>query len=213
MNQFPSTPMLSILLALLTGLGLSSCIAYDQPYGPGYAHTPPPPSVVFYSYWYYPDIQVYFDSNRQVYFYYSNNHWLQARVLPPPLRAHMGGYVHIQSRYNQPYIEHNEHSRKYPPHYREVYRPPQQHDDHYAPPGHSIPPSYNNYQKPFKQPPTVITKEPHAQPLAKDKDKTKDKKTNKTKDANGRYDQAKPKAPFKKKDEQSDQDKDQRDSR
>jgi hypothetical protein len=62
MNQYPSTPMLSILLALLTGLGLSSCIAYDQPYGPGYAHTPPPPSVVFYSYWYYPDIQVYFDS-------------------------------------------------------------------------------------------------------------------------------------------------------
>ena len=214
MQHYLLTRIIRIAFIVSAGLGLSSCVAYAPPPGRGHVYTPPPASVAYYSYWYYPDIQVYFDFNRQVYFYFSNNHWVQAHVLPPSLRARLGGYVTIQSRYNQPYIEYHDHRRKYPPHYREVYRPPQQHNEYSTPPGHSVPAPRDRYKTPYKQPPTSVTSEPHAKSPAADKDKTrdKDKKTKQSKDAKKKPDKDKQSDDAKHKDDKGDPDKDRRDS-
>lgn len=213
MQHYASVRIINIVLAMLAGLGLSSCVAYDRPYGPGYGHAAPPATVVYYSYWYYPNVQVYFDVNRQIYFYFSNNRWVQARVLPPTLRARLGSYVPIHSRYNQPYIEHHEHSRKYPPHSRAERYPPSRYDEHPAPPGHSGPMPHGGYQVPYKQPPPGVTNDSHSKPSDKDKVKDKDKNKKTTKDAKTRHDKDKQKPPAKKKAVQDEQDEEQRDSR
>ncbi len=108
--------ILQIVLAITVTLGLSSCAVYDRPYGPGYVRqVPPATGVVYYDYWYYPEAQVYFDVNRHIYFYFTNQHWVETRVLPTYWRSKLHSYVPIHSRYQRPYIENKDHSRKYPP--------------------------------------------------------------------------------------------------
>lgn len=148
MNTNPSIRILASALALLAGLGLSSCAVYDSPYPPSYRPAPPP-AVVYYDYWYYPDIQVYFDFNRRVYFYFTDNRWYEVAVLPPHLRARLGVYVPIRSRYTRPYIEYHDHNRHYPPGYRHDHRPPEPRDDRHEPPV-KYPRDYN--ETPRKEP-------------------------------------------------------------
>jgi hypothetical protein len=161
MPHYPPARTLNFALAILASLGLSACVVYDRPYRSGYVHTMPPAGVAYYDYWYYPDVQVYFDTGRQVYFYFSNNRWIEARVLPFALRARLGGYVPIHSRYNQPYIEHHEHSLKYPPHYRDEHRPPERHDERNIPPSRSVPYPHDYNEMPRKEPPNQRTWEQH----------------------------------------------------
>lgn len=152
MQHYPSVRIMNIALVILAGLGLSSCAVYDRPYRPGYVHVPPPSAVTYYDYWYYPDVQVYFDINRQVYFYFTNNRWVEARVLPPYWRSRLGGYVPIRSRYIQPYREHPDFSRKYPPHYRDERRPPEHRDERNVPPGRTVPYPRDYNEMPRKEP-------------------------------------------------------------
>lgn len=153
MQHYPSVRIINIALIILAGLGLSSCAVYDRPYRPGYIQSSPPPVTVgYYDYWYYPDVQVYFDFNRQVYFYFTNNRWVEARVLPPYWRSRLGGYVPIRSRYIQPYREHPDFSRKYPPHYRDERRPPEHRDDRNAPPSRNLPYPHDYNEMPRKEP-------------------------------------------------------------
>ena len=150
----PSARNINFALAILLALGLSSCVVYDRPYGPGYAHSSPPPAgIAYYDYWYYPDVQVYFDIDRRVYFYLSNSRWVEVRVLPPSLRARLGGYIPLHSRYRQPYVEYREHSIKYPPRYREERRPVERHDNRYAPPARNTPYQQDYRGVPRKEPP------------------------------------------------------------
>jgi len=104
-----------LLLVLVTAMGLSSCMVYGPPRSSVYVQSGPGPGVMGYDYWYYPDAQVYFDINRRIYFYYSNSRWIETRVLPPLWRDRLHGYVRIQSRHQRPYLEYNEHLRKFPP--------------------------------------------------------------------------------------------------
>jgi len=136
----------TIALLSLIGLSLSGCVVTPRPYG--YVRTAPPPAVAYYDYWYYPSVQVYFDVNRGLYFYLTSNRgWVETRSLPPALRVRLGGYVPIHSRFRQPYREHGEHRRAYPPQYRVDRYPPERHD------GDRVP--YPNYQPapPQKEPP------------------------------------------------------------
>ncbi|MBI1423706.1 MAG: hypothetical protein GC149_09605 [Gammaproteobacteria bacterium] len=137
----PSARILKLALASTMAMGLSACAVYDDPYGPAYVR-PAPPSVgiVYYDYWYYPDVHVYFDYNRRVYFYLSGQSWIETRTLPPDLRYRLGGYVPIHSRYQRPYIEYRDHIHKYPPRYRDVQRPPVRRDDRYDYPRNEPPP-------------------------------------------------------------------------
>jgi len=146
--------ILQIAFAISIILGLSSCVVYDRPYGPGYGRpVPPAAGVVYYDYWYYPDAQVYFDVNRRVYFYFSNQRWVETRVLPTYWQSKLHNYVPIHSQHQRPYIEYKEHSHKYPPRYREGYREreryEQRNDPHYR---NELYP--NRYQEmPRKEPP------------------------------------------------------------
>jgi hypothetical protein len=136
MSHYSPTRILNFVLAIGLGLSLSSCAVYDRPYGHGYVGTTPTVGVVYYDYWYYPDVQVYFDSRRGLYFYYSNNRWIETRVLPAYWRARLGSHVSIHSRHNRPYVEHSAHSRKYPSHAPKKYRIPEYRDHRTTPQPH-----------------------------------------------------------------------------
>lgn len=121
MSRYPAR-IITILLASLAGASLGGCAVYDGPYRGGYMYTSPPAGFAYFDYWYYPGVQVYYDIHRHVYFYLGSGGWIQTRVLPPPLKARLGNHVPIHSRYDRPYMEHNDHRRRYPQNY---YQPPQ----------------------------------------------------------------------------------------
>jgi hypothetical protein len=95
-----------------------------------------------YDYWYYPNVQVYYNYNTGMYFYLgSGGVWITTRTLPPRLRYRLGSHVSIHSRYQRPYREYHQHRRSYPPRKRDNdrryerrndYREPQRH--YQAPP-------------------------------------------------------------------------------
>lgn len=146
MSHIPSARMLNVALAIVFGLSLSACVVQSGPPRAGYVYPGPPASVVYFDYWYYPDVQVYFDTGRGLYFYYSNNRWIETRVLPPYWRARLGAHVRIHSRYNRPYIEHGAHSRNYPPPAPKKYRIPEYRD-------RTSPPSRDIHDRPRTPPP------------------------------------------------------------
>ena len=68
-----------------------------------------------YGYRYYPSNSVYFDTNRQVYFYLEGNKWRMSVSLPKEIHLKIGDYVSIEMNTDKPYIYYSEHKRKYPP--------------------------------------------------------------------------------------------------
>jgi len=118
-------------LFCLVGASLSGCVVANRPYG--YVHTPPGP--VMYDYWYYPDVQVYYNYSSGMYFYLGTGGvWIETRTLPPTLRYRLGSHISIHSRYQRPYREYEEHRRAYPPRQREKERHYDRRDDYREPP-------------------------------------------------------------------------------
>lgn len=112
-----NTPSAILKTALLLALTMTvpACVVAPVP-GPGPHDMPPPPlHPRLYSYWYYPDIEVYFDINRKLYFYLHEGHWLDVMVLPPHIRARLGPHVVLELGDDHPYVYHDTHRRKYPP--------------------------------------------------------------------------------------------------
>jgi len=68
-----------------------------------------------YSYRYYPSCYVYFDISRRCYFYLAGDGWKVSASLPVSLRAQLGDYVSIEMDTDRPYINFEEHKKKYPP--------------------------------------------------------------------------------------------------
>ena len=68
-----------------------------------------------YRYHYYPDVHVYFDVRRRLYFYLSDGAWKVAIRLPHHLRVGLGGHVNVDLRTREPYRFHRDHRRTYPP--------------------------------------------------------------------------------------------------
>lgn len=68
-----------------------------------------------YRYHYYPSSEIYFDSGRGLYFYYSDKKWHASATLPLNLGSNLGGYVTIDMDSDKPYSEHAAHKSKYPP--------------------------------------------------------------------------------------------------
>ena len=125
MPDYPIARVFIIVLALAASAALPGCVAYPRPYGSG--------GYVYFDYWYYPGIRVYYDIHRHIYFYPDGGNWIQVRVLPPELQAHLGSYVVIKSRYQQPYREFSEHHRRYPEHYSQPPQKPQPDQYRYVP--------------------------------------------------------------------------------
>ena len=68
-----------------------------------------------HNYHYYPTEQVYFDSNRGLYFYLSNRIWEISTKLPLNLKVQLGSHVSIEMETDKPYVKHAVHKAKYPP--------------------------------------------------------------------------------------------------
>lgn len=68
------------------------------------------------SYYYYPEIETYFDINSSVYIYFSNNNWVRSSYLPTYYRDYdvrHGQRVIIDYRGSKPYNHYHEHKVKY----------------------------------------------------------------------------------------------------
>lgn len=119
------------LMIGLFGASLGGCVVTPGGYysDAGYAYSGPPVAAGYYNYWYYPGARVYYDIQRHVYFYPSNGGWVRVRELPEAWRYRLGRHETIHSRYERPYLDHDEHRREYP-----AYR--------YAPPVKKVPDQY-----------------------------------------------------------------------
>ena len=68
-----------------------------------------------YQYYYYPNSQVYYDSNRGLYFYYSNEKWEFSVSLPSFINLDKNISVVLEMDADEPYIYHSEVVKRYPP--------------------------------------------------------------------------------------------------
>lgn len=65
------------------------------------------------SYWYYPDVEVYFDIGSSLYFYFYESRWRSAKQLPRHYSKKLGNRVPIKMESDKPYKHHGEHRKKY----------------------------------------------------------------------------------------------------
>jgi len=68
-----------------------------------------------YQYYYYPDVSVYFDTGRKIYFYYQNNQWQVSASLPSGIHITVGEYVTLGMDTDKPYQFHSDVVKSYPP--------------------------------------------------------------------------------------------------
>jgi hypothetical protein len=64
---------------------------------------------------YYPDVCVYFDIVKGVYFYQDGGDWRMSASLPVSLNLRLGSHVTISMDSDRPYTEFRMHKAKYPP--------------------------------------------------------------------------------------------------
>jgi len=79
------------------------------------AHAPAHGYRAKHSYRYYPSCSVYFDINRSVYFYLEGDNWRISVELPNHLLIRLGDYVVVEMDTDRPYLDHQNHKKKYPP--------------------------------------------------------------------------------------------------
>ncbi len=112
---------LSAWAFLLTGCTLAPVsVGHD----PGYHHGPsggPPPWApahgyrAKYTYRYYPSLQIYYDLNRELYFYLSDGQWRTSKRAPATYRSRRGDGVTLHMRTGRPYHYHQDVFKRYPP--------------------------------------------------------------------------------------------------
>jgi hypothetical protein len=68
-----------------------------------------------HKYRYYPSAQVYYDTDRSTYFYFSNGKWQVSTKLPGQIHMSMGHNVILEMDTNKPYRYHSEVIKRYPP--------------------------------------------------------------------------------------------------
>jgi hypothetical protein len=68
-----------------------------------------------HAYYYYPDVYVYFDISRKVYFYIQRDQWRMSASLPHSFRVRLGDHVQIELDSERPYTYFDTHKKKYPP--------------------------------------------------------------------------------------------------
>ena len=116
-----------VLFAVLLSLAIAipacqSTAIYRKPRSPVVVkQTGPPPHApahgyrAKYRYHYYPSAQVYFDTDRRIYFYLEGQDWRAGASLPQHLAVRLGAPVTLQLDTDKPYSAHSRHQRQYPP--------------------------------------------------------------------------------------------------
>ncbi len=94
---------------------------YDHPHEVKKTKGGPPPHAPAHGYRakhhyrYYPSCSVYYDTNRELYFYLIGDNWRMDVSLPQGLHVESSAYVSIEMDSDKPYTHYKEHQRKYPP--------------------------------------------------------------------------------------------------
>ena len=103
-------------IRILTGV-LAAALLPSLPgcVGPPYEGPPPHYPPWYYDYYYYPHVGVYFHIYTGYYWYLDGQRWRRVRRLPPHIRLHPRYRVPLRIPDEQPYRDHDEHRRKYPP--------------------------------------------------------------------------------------------------
>lgn len=78
-------------------------------------------------YHYYPSSLVYFDMERNHYFYPYKGKWQTSKKLPHGISINRNDYVVIELDSDKPYVHHSEIVKKYPPGQQKKQAPKQQH--------------------------------------------------------------------------------------
>ena len=66
-------------------------------------------------YQYYPSSSVYYDSDREIYFYLKGDNWEVGTSLPSSISLRIGDYISIEMNTDKPYTHHADHVKRYPP--------------------------------------------------------------------------------------------------
>ncbi len=74
-----------------------------------------PVRAAHHRYRYFPAHQVYFDTSRNIYFYFSNHAWFSAPVLPPHIHIDRDNYVVMELEGPKPHLYHKQTVKRYPP--------------------------------------------------------------------------------------------------
>jgi hypothetical protein len=68
-----------------------------------------------YSYQYYPNRSIYYDIQRELYFYRKDDKWKIFAVLPGYLKRQLDDFVIIETDSDKPYLDNEKHVKKFPP--------------------------------------------------------------------------------------------------
>lgn len=93
---------------------------YKKEPAPGPAAGPPPWAPAHgkrakYTYRYYPAAHVYFNRERGIYFFRSEDAWVDAYTLPVTIQIDIDNYVILKMDTDRPYLYHGPVKEKYPP--------------------------------------------------------------------------------------------------
>ncbi|MBW1679538.1 MAG: hypothetical protein JRJ08_05275 [Deltaproteobacteria bacterium] len=91
-------------------------------YGPSVKEGPPPwaPAHGYrakYRYFYYPSSYIYFDTGRNLYFYFEGGQWQVSAALPAGIKLNVSDYVTLEMDTDKPYQFHSDVVKKHPPGY------------------------------------------------------------------------------------------------
>jgi len=136
MNYSTLNKMLFLFVVFLFLFSFSACrttsgtVAYDWGHATDSGHPhdikhpkkvgPPPHAPAYghrakYKYRYYPDSSVYYDTNRNLYFYLEGPNWRISASLPHAIQIGLGDHVSFEMDVDKPYTHYDEHKHKYPP--------------------------------------------------------------------------------------------------
>jgi hypothetical protein len=121
------TAVIAMLAIAIWGCGTSG----DVHWGKDKRYENPPPSAAEkrgppdwapahgyrakHRYLYFPSCSVYYDTDRSIYFYIEDGHWVISADLPGGLSVRLGTYVVLEMDTDKPYRHHGQHQKKYPP--------------------------------------------------------------------------------------------------
>ncbi len=72
-------------------------------------------NTAIHQYKYFPDASVYFNRNKKLYHYFSNNRWHTGHTLPSAIKINPREFVSLDVAGDKPYLHHQEIAHRYPP--------------------------------------------------------------------------------------------------
>jgi hypothetical protein len=111
-----SIPLIGLFSVLVTFFLLNTGCVVHESYGDPYPWSPAHSNRAKYHYRYYPSLYVYFDIDRNLYFYPEGGKWKRGESYPYG-RQH-SGFIPLDMDTDKPYKWHSEVEKRYPRDYR-----------------------------------------------------------------------------------------------